>query len=137
MYAIIYTDVDYDYVAGVECVKTFQTEEEATKYKEDVKTEEFKKWKDFEDYIEGFIDGLQIPDFPHTQQGVRDWDKYTKEVFISECVSSYIHPGNLKKYLVEYLTKGYKLKLDNYNPPPRINFTNQNLWVVKIHDSST
>jgi hypothetical protein len=128
MFAVILIDQDYDYIEGLECVKCFNTEQEAN----DFIVSENQKHQDSHTelckYIDKFIDeNVDIPDLLEYSQ----WNVYRNKFELRD--AAFVYPGNLKEVLKGRLKWGHDVPAvikDKFNPPPI--YACGNLRVVEI-----
>lgn len=127
-FAVVRVDQYYDYVEGVECIDVFQTEQEANNLIQEMKDKRDTSWKDYDKYIETFVDNIDPP-----KTDYQGWEEYIKQFFGNDC--RYVLPKDFKKELKRYL-RDYSPKLEGYNPPSIIlGWTN--LFVVEIKSKSS
>lgn len=129
-FAVIYADVDFDYVTGLECEKLFSSYEEAQKYLDNINKECNDAWYEFTKYIDEYLESIKVPEFTT----YKEWLEYGKHYL--GYINSYTHPKNFKEHLRDCLRQGYgyvKESFENYNPP-KLKRSKNNLFIVEIKE---
>jgi hypothetical protein len=126
-FAVIRVDQpDGEYVEGVECIYVSPTEQEADDYLQKMKNDRNTVWENRMDYIEKFVDDINLPAAP----GYQDWIEYTKQYHPFGCC--YVMPKDFKKELKGYLRTHYSAKIEGYSPPDLQDHQWEPLFVVEV-----
>jgi len=124
-FIVVQVHQNYDMVEGVDYIKSFSTEEEATAYIQKEKEKEEAAWKSRLEYIEQWVDAIECPETDYN-----GWKEYLKRYHPFGVM--YVLPQNFKKNLKEYL-RTHSAEIEGYDPP-KANFEwySYSLFVVKI-----
>src|SRR5688572_13616675 len=98
MFAVIRVKQYYDYVEGIEFLKSFSTEEEAKSFIKKIKDDQDKKLDDRNAYIMNFVHNIVIPENINTQE----WKEFLEQ-FKPYVPSSYVTPKNFHNTILDFL----------------------------------
>lgn len=115
---------DYDYTEYVDYIGKFSTEEEANYFIQSKKDEQNSDWKIRRDYIDKWVDTLELPETDYN-----GWKEYLTQYY--PFGARYVMPKDFKKELKYYLNTNHPANFKNYNPPPA-DLRWSNLFVVEI-----
>lgn len=126
-FAVIHVDRDYDFIDGVECLFTSETEAESETFMEKKKEEIESTWIAREKYIEDFVDKIEIPE----NLSYQEWMKFLSKDFIfltrDSCTTT-----NFKKQLKNAMRNGYGKNLESFNPPQQPRLSSYDIFIVPL-----
>lgn len=101
---------DGEYVEGAECIYAATTKQEAEAHHQKMKNDRDVAWKNRLDYIEKFVDDINLPETDY-----HGWLEYLKQYYpFGAC---YVMPKDFKKEFKGYLRTHTPITLEGYNPP--------------------
>jgi len=115
-YIVIQIDLDYDYCMGAGFVEGFEAEDEADAFIAEKRALQDAAWKARCDYIEGWVDAIEVPE----KVCPDDWQKFLKKYGYPGRVSPSSFKNMFKNYLRQYGTtpeESDAVGLKDYKPP--------------------
>lgn len=125
MFAVIEVDSDYDYINGLECIKTFPSEAEAQKFIDDAREIRDNSYRIRSNYIDEYIKSFEFEDIDNHE----DWLKFLSQFPGIDIIMT--HKGNFHSKLRDYI--GNRYTPPGFNPPDVITFGTC-LHIVEIKD---
>lgn len=128
-WAVVLVDVDYDYVCGVKCIATYQTEEAATKHIRLRKEFTQKNNLIRHNYIKGYVNKIDVPErISHA-----DWMTFLSHYPVFKGRESFVSPSTFHEKLFHYLDMYLVVPpagMPDYNPPEY--YPNEELFPMEI-----
>lgn len=123
-FSVVYVDQSYDDVFGVECIASFDTEQEANDFKSRLAEEYGISCKKRQEYIENFVENIVIPETDY-----KGWLGFLPQFFGAG--HRHISPKEFKGSLRSYLYQ-HRPKIEGYDPPEIVGYRFYSLFVVEI-----
>lgn len=122
LFAVIEVDMVFDYVNGLGCIKTADSEEECQNFINDIREKVTNSWHARSEYIDNYVSSIEFHDINNHE----DWLKFLSRFPGIDKIM--VNKANFHTKLREYLNNGYKL--DGFTPPSIM--YNPNLHIVEI-----
>lgn len=111
-FAVIEVEQYYDGAENLVLKGLFKTEELANEYIQSEEKKRLDEWKVFEDYLDRYINNIQMPVLDKGQDNCRIWEKFTSDYPMFRPT-----PLDFKKELKSTLRNGYKPNKNDFHPP--------------------
>lgn len=130
-FIVVQVDQNYDYVEGVRYIARFSTEDAANAFIQEKNEEQDVKWKKRIDYIEQWVDSIQLPE----DIDYNSWFQYLEKYHPFSASPTKVSPKDFHKDLKGYLRIHHSVTIEGYDPP-LADFQWNGLHVVEIKENS-
>lgn len=127
IFAVVNVNLNYDYIEGIECLASFDTEEEAKLKIKQIIEERNSLIKKRIEYIDKFINDIKVP----VDANYSEWIKFINNYKPFECKSKI---ENEFKLQLRMFLRYFDLWREDYSPPA-VRHDLDNLFIMEVKDN--